>query len=1054
MQPALLRPRRRDHLQLPATAASAFLLLVGLIAVLIATVPAPAGAQEDLDALRARIKANGWSWEPDDTFIRSLTPEQRENLRGFVPPPGWDKILADRQRILPVDKDLPSSFSWIAEEGVTNVRDQGTCGSCWAFAAIGQIESFVKIYYNQTLNVSEQQIISCNPYGSGCGGGWAGAAYYVCEQYGGVNEGCMPYQGAAADLVPCTQEEHLPFAFVQDWYSVANDVTQIKTALLDGPVCTLIDASTEFEEYGDGCYDVPGYGTNHVVVIVGWDDRLCDQEGAWIIRNSWGAGWGMGGYAYVKYGAAATGTGVTQIVYTPPPVQLRVTGVGNDEPLWPGSEANITWTTAGTCDAVDIRFASDGSHYGTLIAENVPNTGSYVWQVPNLATTHGKVLVHAHAGTDVGFGMSLSDVTIFGHSLFYVSAAGSDTPPYDTPAKAAHTISEAIAASTGLDSVFVAEGSYQESLVINRTIKLIGGWDATFSERDPGLHPTRLTGFSTAVRLLAGSYDFGLVDGFIFEDCRAGYYSSPHPGNHGGAIFCMDCTPTITDCRFQSCRSAISAYGLGGAVMAVRADLQLTDCEFTDNLATGGGAMALFDSDAILSGNTFTGNGCRDSLESANRGAAILVEGGTLSLSGDVFLDNVPSNQGGGVALHSGALTATGATWTGNRAQANGGAVCADSSQVDLRGGSLHVNSAGALGGGLYLSTGALNLANVVIEGNSAGSLGGGVIATGLSAGAVENCLLADNGAPYGGGGALISAAGPYLVRNNIITGNTVGLSASGAAMVADYNDVWGNTTDYSGMSAGAHDLAADPLLVDPAGGDYGLGLHSPCLDRGDPDPGCQDPDGSRNDVGPRGGPAGDSEAPCAVAGASLTSLGGGAYRLTWAANPEPDVVAYIVYRDTAAVFMPGPDKVAAQITPPATSWDDTPAMSCYYLVVARDADGHVGGYSDLLETDITAVGDDELPTALALTAVVPNPFNPRTTVHFALPAAGGVTLTVFDLRGRRVRTLLRGELTAGRHEVEWDGRVSGGGEAAAGVYLLRLEAGGQARSVKIVLAR
>ncbi|MGD9549172.1 MAG: FlgD immunoglobulin-like domain containing protein, partial [Candidatus Krumholzibacteriia bacterium] len=85
----------------------------------------------------------------------------------------------------------------------------------------------------------------------------------------------------------------------------------------------------------------------------------------------------------------------------------------------------------------------------------------------------------------------------------------------------------------------------------------------------------------------------------------------------------------------------------------------------------------------------------------------------------------------------------------------------------------------------------------------------------------------------------------------------------------------------------------------------------------------------------------------------------------------------------------------------------------------------------------------------------VPNPFNPTTTVAFDLPAPETVSLLVFDVKGRLVRTLLdRQTFSQGRHEVRWDGRDQAGGQAASGTYFFRLEAGGRGRTTRGVLLK
>ncbi len=95
------------------------------------------------------------------------------------------------------------------------------------------------------------------------------------------------------------------------------------------------------------------------------------------------------------------------------------------------------------------------------------------------------------------------------------------------------------------------------------------------------------------------------------------------------------------------------------------------------------------------------------------------------------------------------------------------------------------------------------------------------------------------------------------------------------------------------------------------------------------------------------------------------------------------------------------------------------------------------------------------IPTALAISTVAPNPFNPRTTVWLDMPRSGAATLSVHDLRGGLVRTLRSGQIEAGRHPVAWDGMDDRGYQAASGVYLIRLAtSSGEQRAVKVTLAK
>ncbi len=115
-------------------------------------------------------------------------------------------------------------------------------------------------------------------------------------------------------------------------------------------------------------------------------------------------------------------------------------------------------------------------------------------------------------------------------------------------------------------------------------------------------------------------------------------------------------------------------------------------------------------------------------------------------------------------------------------------------------------------------------------------------------------------------------------------------------------------------------------------------------------------------------------------------------------------------------------------------------------------ADSHDGIY--VLRNDLVLTTVDAAPPAGMDLGCYPNPFNPRATVVFTLPAAGHARLTVHDVRGRRLRVLAQGHAAAGRHELEWDGRDNAGRPLSSGVYLLRLEARGARGIAKAVLLR
>jgi C1A family cysteine protease len=200
---------------------------------------------------------------------------------------------------------------------VTSVKNQRNCGACWSFATVGPLESAILMYDGKIEDLSEQQLISCNPWGYSCDGGW-----YAFDMYfdpGSALESCQPYTGS--DKTHCNNCSGI-YKIINWNYVSASDtpsVEEIKTAILIyGPVAAGMYASNAFMFYKGGVWTKDEEGdVNHAVTIVGWDDSL-GPNGAWIIKNSWGSDWGEGGFAYIAYGVLKIGYAAAFIQYKPP----------------------------------------------------------------------------------------------------------------------------------------------------------------------------------------------------------------------------------------------------------------------------------------------------------------------------------------------------------------------------------------------------------------------------------------------------------------------------------------------------------------------------------------------------------------------------------------------------------------------------------------------------------------------------------------------------------------------------------------------------------------
>eukprot|EP00928_Gymnodinium_smaydae_P070051 TRINITY_DN53993_c0_g1_i1.p1 TRINITY_DN53993_c0_g1~~TRINITY_DN53993_c0_g1_i1.p1 ORF type:complete len:376 (-),score=68.99 TRINITY_DN53993_c0_g1_i1:52-1179(-) len=200
--------------------------------------------------------------------------------------------------------DLPDSMDWRAKEGVvTPAKNQGGCGSCWAFSTVETLESHLAIATGQPAPVlSPQQVVSCAPNPQHCGGtgGCAGSTqplgFNYTESAGITLESDYPYTGETGT---CEKSKIKPVAKNTGYVQLpANDYTALMTAVATkGPVAISLAAGAfAWQLYGGGVYDGKGCGwdEDHAVQLVGYG-----QDGDkmyWIVRNSWGPGWGEKGF--------------------------------------------------------------------------------------------------------------------------------------------------------------------------------------------------------------------------------------------------------------------------------------------------------------------------------------------------------------------------------------------------------------------------------------------------------------------------------------------------------------------------------------------------------------------------------------------------------------------------------------------------------------------------------------------------------------------------------------------------------------------------------------
>lgn len=242
-----------------------------------------------------------------------ITPTPQPSVESAIP-------VADQP-----DLDLPSSFNWCDGGYCTSVKNQGNCGSCWAFGTVGPLESNILIHDALTKDLAEQYLLSCNTDGYSCDGGDWAHDYHQWKippgqsNAGAVYENDFPYTAADDPCIPSLDhhEKISSWAYIGPEEGVA-PVDDIKQAIYDhGSISVAVCAGDSFTGYSGGVFETDEYclyDVNHAVVLVGWDDTQ-GTNGVWYLRNSWGNGWGESGYMRIGYGISNVGYSANYIVY-------------------------------------------------------------------------------------------------------------------------------------------------------------------------------------------------------------------------------------------------------------------------------------------------------------------------------------------------------------------------------------------------------------------------------------------------------------------------------------------------------------------------------------------------------------------------------------------------------------------------------------------------------------------------------------------------------------------------------------------------------------------
>jgi C1A family cysteine protease len=247
----------------------------------------------------AKTKARGYGARFGFTKFSDWSLREQQSLNGYVRSP-------DRQpkNVIEIEKraeeqNPTKAIDWVKAGKTTPVKDQGQCGSCWAFSTTETVESANLMAGKSVVPGAPQEIVDCDSNDQGCDGGDPQEALQWVQQQGGLDaESCYPDQAQDGN---CASSQCTPVMNINSVNPIASDESTMYKALgTYGPLSICCDAEA-WQNYNGGILTADQCGNNvdHAIQLTGYSPS---QGAYWIVRNSWGADWGQNGFIWLSYG--------------------------------------------------------------------------------------------------------------------------------------------------------------------------------------------------------------------------------------------------------------------------------------------------------------------------------------------------------------------------------------------------------------------------------------------------------------------------------------------------------------------------------------------------------------------------------------------------------------------------------------------------------------------------------------------------------------------------------------------------------------------------------